>query len=311
MLKNALDIEIKNDFLKSLQCKYTPKTISVYESTLNKVGKFETMYGVSLCNANPDLKQAIIAECFGVRDYANQGILSRIKEYLEWCQQNGYTAYNPDDISYISSKSKGIQMKYFLSWDEFEDYLDTNLMPDQELRIDIAYRIYAELIFCGFDPRSVPYILQTDIDWEKHTITYMGLEVKPPIAVMQRIRFNNSIEKYNIDSGERGVMRQSRKLKSKYIIDTIKTTENRDSLYTYMVNFISKINRTYIYKHTSMLDIYVSGAMLRAYNQSGDPKAYLIDEYTRIYPKFTKSIQLTLSSIYDSWLSVKQDRTNW
>ena len=306
MLNAKYDADKKENFLKSLEDKYNPGTIALYQSTLNKLDIAEEMYGTSICDANHDTRVAMVSECMSVDDYFNRATISRIRDYLLWCQENGYTTFDPLDIAYVPSKSSAIHLKYFMSWDEFEDYLDINMRPDSDESVDIMYRIYAELIFLGFGPYDVPYIKKSDVNWQDSTISSSGYTAKIPDSVMRRIALDAQLDGYIVVRSHRVGKRL--KNKTDYLINIMGFSggENRDGLYTYMMQRIARINKVYEYKHTSPFDIFMSGVMLRAYALAEGQYEYIYGEYSRVHVDIKKAVKIRIANNYDSWVIAKR-----
>lgn len=305
MLKNSqYDMELKQGFIEKLKSDRKQSTIKMFESLINKISNVEQMYGVSICQADTETRMAMISDCSTSNTVDNILLKSRIKQYLQYCHDQGATIFTQGEISTILIRESNIDWRYFSSWDEFENYLDLNLKPDELNSHDIIFRICFELIYLGVVPDDIYELKKKDFDYQESELRYNGTAISLPASVRERLRVVRDIEFYEFDRGD-SVPIKVRVTQSDYLIND----KSRNRMYLNMVYRLSQINKEYEIKHTSVYDIFLSGVMERAYCLPLESRiSYICSETDRIKSKKGKS-KNSIIEIFETWSNIKESRS--
>ena len=305
MLKNSqYDMDLKTGFIESLRDDKSETTVKMYESMINKISRVEQIYGISLCQADTETRIAMITDCLSSNQTNNKILKSRVGAYLRYCEKQNATVYSPDDITVVPNRIADINWKYFMDWDEFESYLDDNMNPDDLNTHDVIYRICFELIYLGVVPDDIYELKKEQFDYQESSLRYNQQIIELPASVRERLRIVRDMEFYEYYRDYEGKGIKVRVIQTDYLIND--KAGSRHNMYKNLVCRLWKINKDCEIKHSSVYDIFISGAMDRAYQLPPESQIdYLCDELNQIKSKNGK-LKGSIISIFETWVNIKE-----
>lgn len=236
---------------------------------------YEEKWGLDLSQQNAEELQPVVNAITGVRGKSTELVIIILKEYIKWCERNGYKFSNGiydvkiDAIEKIKTQMVASPLHLQSVLNEFFDKVE-------EETVDITYRIFLWMAFAGLEDKDAIRVTKNCVDlkslkirFEGHSynIYEEGLEDFVKACTLTDFKFihPNYITRRNRAAGDiimRGVRSSTVNLK------TIRPVINKK----FSAKDTEKI-KGHQKSHVSYKRIYLSGVFYRAYEreQAGLP----------------------------------------
>lgn len=149
------------------------KTSKLIVQTFNLFEKYEEDWGIDLSMQSTEKLQPVVNKLTGVREKSTELILIILREYVKWCEKNGYeVSQGIFDVS-IDSIEK-IKDQMVSTPHDLKERLNKYFEPVEKETIDIVYRVFLWMAFAGLDDIDAIRVSSDNIDLDNLVINFEG-----------------------------------------------------------------------------------------------------------------------------------------
>lgn len=163
--------EQKKEFIS----RYTKKdtTAQLVRQVFDRFEPYETEWGMDLAQQEAKILQPVVNELTGLRSKGAETILIILKEYVKWCNNNGYETSRGIYGVRLSFTEK-IKCQMVASPLDLKVRLDFAFDKPEKETVDVVYRIFLWAAFAGMDDTDAIRLTADNIDLPNLRINFEG-----------------------------------------------------------------------------------------------------------------------------------------